>query len=57
MYGQAVSDICFASSAVDFLDIVTKSPQYNLETGAARKEKRAMIACLERLAKNEKGDE
>lgn len=58
MYGQVVSDICFAGSATELLFIIQElqeSPQYDPDTIGARREFRSMMACLRRLAENEKG--
>lgn len=53
MYEQVVSDICFASSATDLLDIIHDSTQYPLNTDGARREFRSMLTCLRRLAAGE----
>lgn len=54
MYRQADNDIAFAEAPADLLAIIENAPQYDLKTDGARRELRAMLACLRRLAQNEK---
>jgi len=57
LYRQLDSDIYFADGAADLLAIVENAPQYDLKNDGARRECKAMLACLRRLAQNEKGVE
>lgn len=57
MYRQLESDIAFAETAFDLLAIIENAPQYDLKNDGARRELKAMLACLRRLAQNEKGAE
>ena len=57
MYRQADNDIYFAETASDLLAIIENAPQYDLKNDGARRELKSMLACLRRLAQNEKGVE
>ena len=57
LYRQADNDIAFVEAASELLDLIHTSTKYPLNTDGARREFKAMLTCLRRLAQNEKGDE